>query len=58
MKDLVCPYCSKKIKDLVKKGGEGSHFRVCSKGKQHSNPYCIDVVKYNYPEFSSENFIK
>lgn len=58
MKDLVCPYCSKKIKDLVKKGGEGSHLRVCSKGKQHSNPYCIDVVKYNYPEFSSENFIK
>lgn len=60
MEDLVCPYCGKKVYELVSKGGAGAHYRACKKKNnvETNNPSFVDVALKNFGEYATKEFIQ
>lgn len=60
MEDLVCPYCGKKVYEIVKKGGSGAHYRYCKRilGIETKNPTFVDVAIKNFGEYAKKEFIQ
>lgn len=60
MEDLICPYCNRKVYELVKKGGAGAHYRGCKKKNniETKNPTFVDVALKNFGEYATKEFIQ